>query len=88
MDKKDKLIAKAKFNPTTKLDLILDDTGMRGRISHQEAMDFVTCILENIGNRCKVCEVEGITMQPMWNATVITDKELEELLEENDYQHK
>lgn len=88
MDKKDKLIAKAKFNPITKLDLILDDTGMRGRISHQEAMDFAACLLENIGSRCQVCEMEGITMQPMWNATVITDKELEELLEKNDDQHK
>ena len=71
MDKKDKVIAKAKSEGKTSkylLDVLMD-------------------VMENVGSRCQVCEMEGITSQPEWNATVITDKQLEEFLEKNEYKY-
>lgn len=54
----------------------------------QETLHALMDVMEQLGRRCCIDEMDGISFKPMWNASYVTDKELSEFLEEQDYNPK
>lgn len=54
----------------------------------QETLHALIDVMEQLGGRCCIDEMDGVSFEPMWNASYVTDKELSKFLEEQDYNPK